>query len=208
MIAANRLNCSHRDPCKRGKRKLDTSSQLPLPSNNDPVCCFLPERTAMVQNFMTRDTWTGDVDETVSVHNRSDPSVGDFKAFTCKALPRGSQFRSGVMPFFPSLPPVMGSPCKQAGRQNGGGSRRRKNHFLLLERFSAGLLAMQIVRTLIAVGLGSYEILRRIIFFADFPSFLAPICLSSVCLSDVCVCVLHQNLCPAASILIFRIVEA
>jgi hypothetical protein len=43
------------------------------------VCCFLPERTAMVQNFMTRDTWTGDVDETVSVHNPSDPSVGDSK---------------------------------------------------------------------------------------------------------------------------------
>jgi hypothetical protein len=79
LIAANRLDCSHRDPCDRRKRRLGTSSQLPLPSNNDPVCCFLPERTAMVQNFMTRDTWTGDVDETVSVHNRSDPSVGDSK---------------------------------------------------------------------------------------------------------------------------------
>ncbi len=97
------------------------------------------------------------------------------------------------MPFFPSLSPVMGSPCRQAGRQNGGGSRRRKNHFVLLERFSARLLAVQIVRTLIAVGPGSYEILRRIIFFADCRSFLASICLSSLSLSlslslsDVCV---------------------
>jgi len=47
---------------------------------------------------------------------------------------------------------------------------------------------------------------------------VAPICLSplslSLSLSDVCVCVcvcvcvLHQNLCPRASILIFRTVEA
>jgi hypothetical protein len=80
LIAANRLDCSHRDPCDRRKRKLETSSQLPLPSNNDPVCCFLPEGTAMVQNFMTRDTWTGDVDETVSVHNRSDPQVSEIQS--------------------------------------------------------------------------------------------------------------------------------
>jgi hypothetical protein len=134
------------------------------------------------------------------------PKCRRFKACACKALPRGSQFRSGVVPFFPSLPPVTGFPCRQAGRQNGGGSRRRKNHFVLLERFSARLLAVQIVRTLIAVGPGSYEILRRIIFLQIVQVFLHRfVCLS---LSDVCVCVLHQNLCPAASILISRIVEA
>jgi hypothetical protein len=79
LLAAYRLDCSHGDPCDRRKKKLEMLSQLLLSSNNNPVCYFLPEQTAMVQNFMTRDTWTGDVDETVSVHNRSDPSIGDSK---------------------------------------------------------------------------------------------------------------------------------
>jgi hypothetical protein len=75
-------------------------------------------------------------------------------------------------------------------------------------------LLCRLCGALIAVGPGSYEILHRTIFFADCPSFLAPICLSplSLSLSDVCmcvcVCVLHQNICPAAGILISRIVEA
>jgi hypothetical protein len=116
LIAANRLDCSHRDPCDRRKRRLETSSQLPLPSNNDPVCCFLPERTAMVQNFMTRDTWTGDVDETVSVHNRSDPSVGDLKCLHMQssATRQAVPFRSHA--FFPFSSAGHGFPL-QASRQ-------------------------------------------------------------------------------------------
>jgi len=79
LLAAYRLDCSHGDPCDRREKKLEMLSQLLLSSNNNPVCYFLPEKTAMVQNFMTRDTWTWDVDETVSVHNRSDRSIGDSK---------------------------------------------------------------------------------------------------------------------------------
>ncbi len=169
-------------------------SQMLLSSNINPLCYFLPEQTAKVQNFMTRDTRTGDVDETVSVHNRSDPSVGDSKSTNAKLCHEAaSSFLESCL-FPPSLLPVMGSPCRQAGRQNGGGSRQRKDHFLLLERFSAGLLAVQIVRTLIAVGPGSYEILRRIMLFADCPSFLAPICVSSLSLSLSLRCVCLTNI--------------
>ncbi|CAN5956155.1 unnamed protein product [Sphagnum jensenii] len=84
LLAAYRLDCSHGDPCDRRKKKLEMLSQLLVSSNNNPVCYFLPERTTMVQNVMTRDTWTGDVDETVSVHDRSDPSVGDSKRAQAK----------------------------------------------------------------------------------------------------------------------------
>ncbi len=54
-------------------------------------------------------------------------------------------------------------------------------------------LLCRLCGSLIAVGPGSYEILRRTTFLADCPSFLAPICLSPLSLSlslrDVCVCV-------------------
>ncbi len=54
-------------------------------------------------------------------------------------------------------------------------------------------LLCRLCGSLIAVGPGSYEILRRTIFFADCPSFLARNCLSplslSLSLSDVCMCV-------------------
>jgi len=83
---------------------------------------------------------------------------------------------------------------KQAGKKVVVPEEERTTSFVSKNSLQARLLC-RLCGSLIAVGPGSYEILRRTIFFADRPSFLAPICLSllslslSLSLSDVCVCV-------------------
>ncbi len=98
------------------------------------------------------------------------------------------------MPFFPFSSAGHGVPV-QASRQAKRWWFQTKKEPLPSSRkipCKARLLC-RLCGSLIAVGPGSYEILRRTIFFADCPSFLALICLSllslSLSLSDVCVCV-------------------
>ncbi len=213
LLAAYRLDCSHGDPCDRRKKKLEMLCQLLLSSNNNPVCYFLPEPTAMVQNFMTWDTWTGPVDETVSVHNHSDPSVGDSKRAHAKFCHEAASSFPESCLFFPFSFAGHGFPV-QASKTVVVPDEERTTSFFSKNSLQSSL-AVQIVRILdccrtwVVWNFAQNHLFRRLSKFSCTDLSVAFVSVSLRCLYVcLCVCVLHQNLCPAASILISRIVEA